>query len=125
MKPSETVPRPVGLPGAWRLKAQLFREHHEAPVAIAYEKCANALEEALHQEGDTPLTLADAAERSGFSRDHLSRLIREGKIPNAGRKGAPRIAFRHLPRRAGLEPRPRRGHLSRKQIVRSAIGKGA
>ena len=67
----------------------------------------------------------EAARRSGYSADHLGRLVRDGKIPNAGRPGAPSIARRGLPRKASApaEPRlaetPRRRELSNAQIVQS------
>jgi hypothetical protein len=35
--------------------------------------------------------LAEASAQSGYSQDHLARLIREGRLPNAGRPHAPRI----------------------------------
>ena len=125
MTVSETTLHAADLPPKWRSDARFFRDHDQTSVAVAYERCVDALEEGLRQEGETALTLAEAAEESGYSVDHLSRLLREGKIQNAGRRGAPRIAARDLPRRSGLEPRPRRAHLSRAQIVRSAIKKGA
>jgi len=56
----------------------------------------NAVREA---EAHTVLTLAEAAIRSGYSEEHLGRLVRQGKIPNAGRRGAPRIPVGDLPRR--------------------------
>lgn len=43
------------------------------------------------------LTVAKAAERCGYSADHIGRLIREGKLSNAGRKHAPRVFARDLP----------------------------
>jgi hypothetical protein len=43
------------------------------------------------------LSLRQAAAESGYSPDHLGRLIREGKLPNAGRLHAPRIRRGHLP----------------------------
>lgn len=45
------------------------------------------------------LTLPEAARRAGMSEDHLGRLLREGKVPNAGRKGRPRVRAADLPRR--------------------------
>jgi hypothetical protein len=45
------------------------------------------------------LTLRQAAEVSGYSEDHLGRQVLQGKIPNAGRKGSPRIKTGDLPRR--------------------------
>jgi hypothetical protein len=48
----------------------------------------------------TLLTLRQAAATSGYSEEHLGRQVLQGKIPNAGRKGSPRIRAGDLPRRA-------------------------
>lgn len=45
------------------------------------------------------LSLPEAASRSGYSVEHLGRLIRESRLPNAGRRGAPRIRVTDLPRK--------------------------
>jgi hypothetical protein len=45
------------------------------------------------------LTLADASHVSGYSAEHLARLVRSGAIPNRGRKFSPRVHARDLPRR--------------------------
>ena len=50
---------------------------------------------------DEILTLAQAAEESGYSTDHLRLLIRQAKIPNAGRRQAPRLRRRDIPRKPG------------------------
>jgi hypothetical protein len=43
------------------------------------------------------LTLETAARLSGYSADHLARLLREGKVPNSGQKHRPRISRKDLP----------------------------
>lgn len=43
------------------------------------------------------LTLKVAAAESGYSTEHLARLIREGRIRNAGRRYAPRVYAVDLP----------------------------
>lgn len=48
-------------------------------------------------EAAEALTLEDAARESGYTPEHLGKLVRIGTIPNAGRKNAPRILRRHLP----------------------------
>lgn len=53
---------------------------------------------------DETLTLANASRESGYSADHLGLLIRQGKIPNAGRPNAPRLRRRDLPRKAARLP---------------------
>jgi hypothetical protein len=45
---------------------------------------------------DEPLSLTEAARRTGYSADHIGRLVREGKLPNAGRTHAPRVRAREL-----------------------------
>ena len=113
----------------WRSKAKLFREHEQAATAVAYEICAAALEEALRSEDETLLNLTEAAEVSGYSADHLGRLVREGKIPNRGRPGAPKIARGDLPMKRGVGAETvalsgSRGQISRTAVVRSAIARG-
>lgn len=55
-------------------------------------------------EGEAVLSLPQAAARSGYSADHLGRLVREGRVPNAGRKGAPRVRVADLPRKPACLP---------------------
>jgi hypothetical protein len=50
-------------------------------------------------ESQALLTLPEASLRSGYSVEHLGRLVREGTVPNAGRKGAPRVKLADLPRK--------------------------
>ncbi len=103
----------------WRSSAKLFREHEQAATAVAYEKCADTLEAVLELETEATLSLREAEARSGYSANHLGRMVREGKIPNAGRPRAPRIAQKDLPRKLDIAPSPSGGHLDRTQIVRS------
>ena len=124
---SPTVER---LPANWRRQAKALRRYGSEPPAVALERCANELESTLAERDETTLSLVEAARESGYSADHLGRLVRDGRIPNAGRPGAPRIARVHLPRKAAAlhEPRlaekPRRRELSNAQIVQSIIAKG-
>ena len=55
---------------------------------------------------DEILTLAQAADESGYSTDHLRLLIRQAKIPNAGRHRSPRIRRRDIPRKPGSPSPP-------------------
>ena len=87
------------------------------------------LDGALHDNNEATLARTDATRESGCATDHLGRVVREGKLPNAGRPGAPRIASRHLPRKTGaaapwLASQPARRELFVGQIVQSVIDRG-
>jgi len=119
-----------GLPADWRKQAKSLRRYGGETPATAIERCADDLEATLVERDETTFSLVEASRESGYSRDHLGRLVREGKIPNAGRPNAPRIALKDLPRKAHVptEPRlaekPRRHDVSNAQIVQSIIEKG-
>ena len=118
------------LPAAWRRHAKALRRYGGETPATALESCAAELEATLVERDETTFSLVAAAHESGYSADHLGRLVRDGRIPNAGRPGAPRIARGHLPRKAQApaEPRlaekPRRRDVSNAQIVQSIIERG-
>lgn len=67
----------------------------------------NDLANVNQSEADELLTLRAAASWCGYSVEHLARLIRQGRLPNAGRKGAPRIRMRDLPSRKVARTRTR------------------
>lgn len=64
---------------------------------MALEQAAAELEDALHSATAHVVTLEQAATVSGYTADHLARLLRTGRIPNAGRRNAPRIRVGDLP----------------------------
>ena len=98
--------RPESLPSAWRQKADWLRRY--APeVATAFEQCATDLEAALDRAASELLTLQEAAHVSGYSADHLGRLIREGRLQNHGRPRAPRLRRADLPHKPAVaDPGP-------------------
>lgn len=109
----------------WRTTADTLREFGAETQALTLERCADELEGALDATTKAPLTLQEAATLGGYSADHLGRLVRDGKIPNAGRKGAPRIAREHVPIKSGrVAQQAQIRDFSREQIVRSAISEG-
>jgi hypothetical protein len=91
--------------------ADLMRKWEEDAVTLARYLDARGAEvcrmhivelrEAMRAEGEQQLTLSEAAARSGFSEDYLRHKVADGKIPNAGQKGALRILRRDLPRKLG------------------------
>ncbi|MBM4185150.1 MAG: hypothetical protein FJ207_13190 [Gemmatimonadetes bacterium] len=95
----------VALYQGWREKAELFRRHGHEATARTYEACSAELEAALRDGDEQLLDLQEAARESGYSSDHLGRLVRDGKIPNAGRRHAPKIRRGDLPRRPEIVAR--------------------
>lgn len=87
----------------WRDRAEELQPFASA-AAEAFRRAAQELEDALAEQHLQVLSLQEAAAESGYSVDHLAREIREGRIPNAGRKGKPRIRRRDLPRKPGHVP---------------------
>lgn len=93
----EPKPTPAELPDDWRaLAAQQRRLGADAQARIL-EFCADELAAALMRAGDELLSLSRAAKESGYSADHLSRMVREGRIPNSGRRSKPLIRRKDLP----------------------------
>ncbi len=91
-----------------RAKAAELRESFgDEPRARGLEWAADRVEAALDSAERQLLSLAEAARRSGYSEDHLARLVRSGRIPDRrspGSKGRIWIAVADLPTRPG------RGH---------------
>jgi hypothetical protein len=66
------------------------------------------------------LTLAEAAQESGYSGDHLRHLIADGTLDNAGRKGSPRIRRGDLPVKPGHR---HQGPTDAEDVAREIIGR--
>jgi hypothetical protein len=81
----------------WRALAEQQRRLGAEPQARTLEYCADALWGVLRANDDELLNLQQAAGESGYTPDHLGRLIREGKVPNAGRRARPLIRRSDLP----------------------------
>lgn len=119
---SHVAVRVADLAATWRaIAAELRRSAAAEGAARALERAAHDLEDALRREADETLSLQEAARVSGYSADHLARLVRQGKIPNAGRRNAPRVRRGDLPHKANALPRDGRAAISRAQIARSVV----
>jgi len=89
MTPAELVER-------WRRDAETLAAYDERLASIA-RRHADDLDAALLAVADEGLDLATAAKESGYSVDRLRHMVSDGDIPNAGRKGSPRIRRGDLP----------------------------
>jgi len=68
------------------------------------EEVLNDLKALQRADDDDVLTLAKAAAISGYSEDHLGRLVKVGTLANYGRKHAPLVRRSDLPRKPGALP---------------------
>jgi hypothetical protein len=87
------------LPALWRGQAAEL-EAFAPPAAVAFRRAADELEAALRDAANEELTLTEGRREGGYSERQLRNLIRSGVIPDAGRRGAPRIRRADLPRKA-------------------------
>lgn len=94
------------LVAGWRARAEQLRPYASA-AAVAYETAAAELEKSIEQSGIETLNLVEAASASGYTADHLGKLVREGKIKNVGRANAPRIRLADLPVKPGTVAGPK------------------
>lgn len=104
-----------------RLRSR-FGEHHATKTM---QTLADELLECIEAAQGRLLNLKEAAGVSGYSDDHLGRLVRSGDIVNSGRPNAPKIALRDLPMKPGhLHPTPVLREVtpaSAKRIARSIV----
>lgn len=88
----------------WLADAEVLRRNGCDSLASLNERHASELEAAIAAHDDEPLTLEQGASESGLSVDRLRHKIADGELPNAGRKGAPRIRRGDLPRKRTKSP---------------------
>ncbi len=84
---------------SWREEAALFRRRGQDALAALAESYAEDLEAWWDEYWCEELDLQQAATESGYPVNTLGRMVREGRIENAGRKNAPRIKRSDLPRK--------------------------
>jgi hypothetical protein len=81
---------------------ELERLHASVDGAKLCEDVVNDLEKLIVAREEATVTLTEAAEITGYSTDHLARLVKNGRIRNAGRKYRPLLMLRDLPVRPRL-----------------------
>lgn len=72
------------------------RDHSLVSGDVVYGRIADLVESFVRERALDALTLQEAARELGRSYDTVQRAVRRGEIPNAGRKGAPRVLRCHL-----------------------------
>lgn len=114
----------VELVAKWQKEADLQRHRGQEAEATRTESFIVDLTAAEAGFFTEVLNLREASRESGYSGDHLGRMVRDGKIPNVGRRNAPKVLRKDLPRKAPLSPITPVRELSREQIVRSVTKLG-
>lgn len=89
------------LAARWRTEADLLERYGDSRGAHVCRLHATELEGAAAEAANQELNLDEASRESGYSARRLRELISSGEIPQAGRKGAPRIRRTDLPRKPG------------------------
>ena len=84
----------------WDLNAKVLRPYGGEREADLITKLATEMRQAICAWEGEVLSIHDAALESGYSEDRLRKLVGEGRIPNAGRRGKPRVKRADLPRKA-------------------------
>src|SRR5688500_8897750 len=85
--------------GRWRERATERAAEGNVPAAQIYRRCAEELDQYETQQQLEAITLSQASSESGYSKAHLTRLVANGDLANVGKKGAPRVMRRDLPRK--------------------------
>jgi hypothetical protein len=96
---------PSSLLDRWRADATALRRRGATGFAQLLEGCAEELEAWLQGRESEVLGLPEASEESGYSQEHLRRLVREGILPDVATDGPIRVRRGDLPRK----PRARNG----------------
>ena len=92
-----------GCASSWRTDAAVLRRYGAAALADLLERCAADLGSEQRARLDALVTLDEAVQLTGFTRGHLRRLCRSGKLANAGTEAAPAFRRAALPRKTGTE----------------------
>lgn len=88
--------------GRWTSQLAEFRKLRALVdgAALVEEFLADLAKITIADDGKA-VSIAQAAMLSGYSEDHLRRLVRANKLTNVGRKHSPRVLTGELPKRAG------------------------
>ena len=90
------------LAARWKSEADTVEQRYgDGTTAKLLRTLAAELTETLREEADELLTLAEAADASGYASDTLRHRLSNGSIPNAGVSGKPRVRRGDLPTKPG------------------------
>lgn len=85
----------------WESRASLFAECRAQVDGETVAKQVLADLESM-AESEQAVTLTEAAKQTGYSADHLSRMLKDRKLTNYGRKHAPAVRLSECPKKPAL-----------------------
>lgn len=85
----------------WREQAAILRSRAAEVQATILEQCADELEAAQRAHAQSRVGLDEAVEITGFTRGHIRRLAKKGKLRNVGTEEMPEFLRGDLPRKPG------------------------
>lgn len=111
-----------GFRDRWRKEQDVLRRRDALVngAALIGDMLAD-MDKALSEDGERVLTPKEASRVTGMSAAHIKRLVRQGTLPNAGRRGSPRVLQRDLAECFPLRTTPYIVAEDRRQIVRSVV----
>jgi len=83
----------------WRSEAKILHLRGASEQATVLEQCASELDQESRLFSLEELTLEDAVGESGYSYSALEKMVRSGRISNAGLPNQPRIRRGDLPKK--------------------------
>jgi excisionase family DNA binding protein len=86
----------TSFPDVCRRIARFMRDFGATEAPTALEKAAELADALLKADGERLLTYAEAAELTGRSRDTIAKAVQKRRLPNQGRRGAPRVRVSDL-----------------------------
>lgn len=92
---------PEQLIALWRHEAALLRARAADVQATILEQCAAELEAAYREMVNARVGLDEAVAVTGFTRGHLHRLLKNGKLVNVGSDEKPEFILSQLPKKPG------------------------
>ena len=88
----------------WRSEAETVERCGQEPTGKLIRRLSAEVEEALRDDQNETLTLAEAALESGYSVEHLRKMVAAETVPNAGERGRPRIRRIDIPLKRATQP---------------------
>ncbi|MDB4950436.1 MAG: hypothetical protein JWM27_3085 [Gemmatimonadetes bacterium] len=85
----------------WREHAATLRKYGADHQAAVLEQCASEIESERQRCETGTISLDEAVELTGFSRSHLRRLWRTGKVRQLGTQRNPEFNAADLPKKTG------------------------